>query len=142
MSCCHAEYPESGIPPSGRSTETAPPTWQRWLAPLLLVAALGFWAGFVGLVLWPLPDEASGTVVVVYPRAMDNAEQFINLLDADGRLVSTTWFDNIWVVHGDRSGFVARLKQDGAAAVFSYAPFQPVMLGGCFLGLPPTVTAN
>lgn len=144
MSCCHAERPESSGPAPDRLELPAPPAWQRWLAPLLLVMALGFWVGFVALVLWhaALSDDASGTVVVVYPRALDDAEQFLAVLDAGGRLVQTTWLDNIWVVHGDEPGFVARLKHSGATAAFSYQPFQPVMAGGCFFALPPTVTAG
>jgi hypothetical protein len=107
---------------------------QRWLAVLLLLATLAFWAGLVGLMLHQarLGPEASGTVVVVFPRVMDRADRFTGLIGAEGRLVRTTWFDNIWVVHGDGPGFAGRLRAAGAIEVMAYAPFQPVMLGGCF----------
>lgn len=112
---------------------------QRRLAVLLLLATLAFWVGLVGLMLYQarLGPEASGTVVVVFPRAMDRADMFTGLIDAEGRLVRATWFDNIWVVHGDAPGFAARLRAAGAIEVLAYAPFQPVMLGGCFFELLP-----
>ncbi len=107
---------------------------QYRLALGLLLVALVFWAGLMALMIHQarLEPEAAGTMVVVFPRAMARADRYAGLLDAGGRLVRTTWFDNIWMVHGEAAGFAGRLRAAGAVEVFAAVPFQPVMLGGCF----------
>lgn len=80
-----------------------------------------------------LPDERSGTVVAVFPPDTEADDIFAAVLNADGRLVNATWFDSAWLVHSDQTGFVGRLREQGAWAAFRPALFQPLTLGGCFL---------
>ena len=138
MLCCELMLRPT-LAESGGTAEPATPTlkpvWERWLPPLLLIITLLFWAGFMALVLNDarLNADASGTVVAVFPRAKTPETIFTDVLAADGRLVRNTWFDNVWVLHSDRPGFVGRLEASGALAAYSPVPFQPVALGGCFL---------
>ena len=100
----------------------------------LLLLALVFWAGFMTLALRgaALPDEATGVVAVVFPLQRDADAVFNAIMLAEGRIVTNTWLDTAWIVQSDQPGFVKRLKDSGAWAVFKPSLFQPFTVGGCF----------
>ena len=102
---------------------------------VLLVITLVFWAGFMAFVIREamLTDAASGTVVAVFPPGRTIAENYAGVLRAEGLVFQSAWFDSIWVVRSERTGFVGRLKKQGAWAAFPADTIQPVILGGCFL---------
>ena len=110
---------------------------------VLLVATLLVWAGFMAVVIRDamLSDAASGTVAAVFPPGRTAHENYTGILRAEGSIVQTTWFDNIWLVRSERAGFVGRLKQQGAWTAFAANSFQPVVLGGCFLA-PGRIVSN
>jgi hypothetical protein len=108
---------------------------ERSLPLILLLLTLVFWAGFMTLALRSaaLPDEAAGTVAVVFPFGQRSEQSFNALLLAEGRLVSNTWLDTVWLVHSAKPGFVGRLKALGAWTAFKPSLLQSLTVGGCFL---------
>jgi hypothetical protein len=111
------------------------------LALLLLAGTLLLWALGVALALHAamLPDTAGGTVAVVYPPGMTDAERFSALLSAGGGLERNTRFDNVWIVRGETPGFVGRLRRAGAWRAFHPVAFELVAFPGCVLGVPAGV---
>ena len=115
---------------------TAKPFAEHGLPLALLLITVLFWLVFMGLVIRDaaLPDAASDTVIVVFPPTQPTHDIYGGILRAHGQVVQNTWFDNIWLVRSATSGFVGRLKAEGAWAAFSPVAFQATMIGGCFAG--------
>jgi hypothetical protein len=78
-----------------------------------------------------LPDEASGTVIVVFPAGLGEEEVFARLVRAGGRPLRRTWAPGVWVVAGEEKGFAGRLADEGALAAYRELPFSP-QIAGCF----------
>jgi len=113
--------------------------WSRHrLALTLLVLVMMVWSAALVLALSAaaLPDEASGTVAVVFAPGSSESERLAAVLDADGYLQRDTRFGNIWVVYGERPGLAGRLRAGGAWQVFEPAVFEVIVLPGCVPGLP------
>jgi len=93
----------------------------KWvLACLLLVAVT--WMPVLGVHLYrtSLGDRSSGTVVVVFPPTLGARELFRSVAEANGSLVRpVSWFPRTWVASSGEPGFVGRLKERGAWAVYS-----------------------
>ncbi len=78
-----------------------------------------------------LPPEASGPMLAVFPASDGDDLVFAALVRAGGRPMRKTWVPGVWVVAGDRSGFVGRLRAEGALAAYREMPFSP-QIAGCF----------
>ncbi len=111
----------------------------HWLAVSLLLGVVLLWGGLLALAVYKaaLPEQATGTVVVVFPPTMPADQVFAGVLHADGVLARETWFENVWIVYSNREGFVGRLKSQGALIIFAPVPFDSVAVGGCFGVAPP-----
>ena len=109
-----------------------------WLIVVPTGVTLIFGALLLGLTLYlaTLPATDAGTVVALFPPNYNQEQSFNAVLNADGRLVSGTTLASAWLVHGARPGFVERLKQQGAWAVYDRKIFQSFTPAGCFLVLP------
>jgi hypothetical protein len=110
-----------------------------WLLtiPLLVTLLIGIGLLALNLRISSLPDASSGTVLVVFPPRFEPDRIFASVLQADGRLINSTWFDSVWLVHSGQAGFVERLKAQGAWAALNPALLQSVTISGCFLVTPP-----
>ena len=102
--------------------------------------ALGFFAAV--LVVWlivmavlmrqaALPEDASGTMLVVFEPSIESQDAFARIVSAGARPIRATAFDFIWVVDGDESGLAGRLKQQGALGSYRNLPINP-SIAGCF----------
>lgn len=105
--------------------------------PLLITLLIAAGIIALNLRLMSLDAEESGTVIVAFPTDYSSANVFDAVLDADGRLINSTWFDSVWVVNSDKAGFVARLKAQGAWGVFNPALLQSITVSGCFVTVAP-----
>ncbi|WP_341915735.1 hypothetical protein [Ferrovibrio terrae] len=83
-----------------------------------------------------LPPEASGRVIAVYPFGWDGTASLAAALGTEARLVRQTWLGNALELASDDPGFAARLRQNGAIAVFRAQPLTLFTLAGC-TGMPP-----
>lgn len=101
--------------------------------PALVTLLVGLAVIALTLRLATLPDEATGTVVVVFPINTSAATIFDAVVQAEGRLVNNTLLDNVWIVHSERTDFVHRLKTKGAWSAFNPSMFQPITMAGCFV---------
>lgn len=106
--------------------------------PLLITVLIAIGLVLLNMRLMSLPEEASGTVVVVFPPNYSPATIYDAVLNSDGRLLNNTWFDSAWVVYSEQDGFVAQLKAQGAWAAFNPALLQSITISGCFTSLPDT----
>ncbi len=91
-----------------------------WVCLLLLVAVT--WTPVFGIHLYKmsLADPGTGTVVVVFPPALDARGLFRSVADAGGSLVRPVpWFPRMWVARSLEPGFVGRLRERGAWGVYS-----------------------
>ena len=102
------------------------------LALALAGAVLAGWTGLMALSLGQaqLPAQARGLVLAAFPPGTRSDEAFTAVLRAGGEPVRPTWLGFVWVARGDESGFVGRLKEEGALAAFGEFPVGPA-LGGC-----------
>lgn len=67
-----------------------------------------------------LPDNATGTVLVIFPMGMRADKAFVSILDANGTLVRPVrWLRNAWIVHSNAPDFVSHLRLQGAWGSFS-----------------------
>ena len=103
------------------------------LAVLIVLLALLIWAGTMLMAMRDaaLPGDAGGTVMAVFPLRATQEQILSSVVRAEGRPVRVLWPSNVWVVNGDQKGFVSRLKNAGAIAVYGELPMGPV-LAGCF----------
>jgi hypothetical protein len=110
----------------------APASSGHKLALILAGAVLAGWAGLMALSLRQaqLPPEARGLVLAAFRPGTPSDEAFTAVLRAGGEPVRPTWLGFVWVARGDESGFVGRLKDEGALAAFDEFPVGPA-LGGC-----------
>jgi hypothetical protein len=94
---------------------------RKWaLACLLLLAVT--WTPVLGIHLYrtSLGDRGTGTVVVVFSPTLGSRELFRSVAEANGSLVRPVpWFPRMWVARSVEPGFVGRLKERGAWAVYS-----------------------
>ena len=105
--------------------------------PLLITLLIAAGIVALNLHLMSLDEEDSGTMIVVFPTEFSPATVFNAVLNADGRLINSTWFDSAWVVHSEQEGFVARLKAQGAWGTFNPALLQSITVSGCFIAVSP-----
>jgi uncharacterized membrane protein SpoIIM required for sporulation len=115
--------------PEAVSRETA----DHRFALKLVAWILGLW--LIGLALLfeaaALPPEGSGTVIALFPPRMSAAESLAASATAGAKLVSISWFDNVLVVADAAPGFVGRLQDQGAIAVFRNMRFAGISFAGC-----------
>lgn len=112
---------------------------QHWIALGFAGAVLLVWAALFGVTLQraALPAEATGKVVAVYPFGWSNEQSVAAALGGtEARLVRDTWLPNAIELSSDDPGFAARLRAQGAIAVYRAQPFDVFMLAGC-TGMPP-----
>jgi hypothetical protein len=65
-------------------------------------------------------DDATGTVVAIFPPTLSTKTVFQNVIDADGAIVRpVSWARQVWVVRSVNAGFAGRLRKSGAWGVFS-----------------------
>ncbi len=71
----------------------------HWLAVSLLLGVVLLSGGLLALAVYKaaLPEQATGTVVVVFPPTMPADQVFAGVLHADGVLARETWFENVWM---------------------------------------------
>ena len=105
------------------------------LALWLLLGVMAFWCVGMTVALSQsrLPASESGTVLVVFPPSYSAKSALGAIVRADGLLVRDSWFENVWVVHANKAGFVGRLNREGAWGAFHVGSFSPVVIKGCFL---------
>ncbi len=78
-----------------------------------------------------LADEAMGTVLVVFPVGSTRSANFERIVAAQGGFVRQTWWEQAWIASSYKPGFVGRLKNEGAWAVFHPILLDPALLMGC-----------
>ena len=78
-----------------------------------------------------LADQDTGTVLVFFPVGSTRAENFERIVAAQGGFVRQTWLEQLWVAASYQPGFVGRLKEKGAWAVFHPVLLDPALLMGC-----------
>lgn len=95
-------------------------------------AVLAVWLGLMGVSLRQaaLPEETDGMVLAVFPPGTPDGEAFSAMVRAGGEPVRGTWLGFAWVARGHETGFVGRLKAEGALAAFGELPVGPA-IGGC-----------
>ena len=91
-----------------------------WLPPLIL-----------GLHKAVLADDDTGTVLVIFPTGYTASDNFERIVQAGGAFVGSTLLDQGWIVYSYDPGFVKRLKDKGAWAVFDPLLLDPAALVGC-----------
>jgi hypothetical protein len=79
-----------------------------------------------------LPQEASGTVIVLFPLGTAGATAVAASAAAGAKLVSPTWFENVLVVADETPGLAGRLEEAGALGVFENMRFAGLSFAGCF----------
>jgi len=117
---------------------------RHWIAAGLVVATLVLWLGLmVPLIqLARLPDDRTGTVLVVFRPGTATADILSAIIAADASIVRTTWFSAGWVVNSDQPGLVGRLRAAGAWAAFEPIAGDIVAVSGCMGPLPPVDPAR
>jgi len=78
-----------------------------------------------------LADEEMGTVLVLFPAGSTRTENFDRIVAAQGGFVRQTWLEQAWIASSYDPGFVGRLKDEGAWAVFHPVLLDPALLMGC-----------
>jgi hypothetical protein len=99
------------------------------LAGIVLVTAVAVMA--IAMHAAALPPQASGPMLAVFVSSSSDDLVFAALVRAGGRPMRKTWVPGVWVVAGDKPGFVARLRAEGALAAYREMPFSP-QIAGCF----------
>lgn len=113
--------PRTGGAPAFVS-EAARARQRRKLALACLVLVAVTWTPVLGIHLYrtSLGDRSTGTVVVVFSPTLGSRELFRSVAEANGSLVRPVpWFPRMWVARSVEPGFVGRLKERGAWAVYS-----------------------
>lgn len=100
-----------------------------WLAVAVLVVSLGAMAAAMRAA--ALPDDASGTMIVVFQPGTGEDEIFARLVAAGGAPMRPTWLPFVWVVAGEAPDFVGRIRAAGALGAYGELPFSP-QIAGCF----------
>ena len=85
----------------------------------------------VGLSKAVLADGETGTVIVLFPVGSTPSQNFERIVEAEGAFVGHTWLDQAWIAASYDPGFVGRLKDQGALAVFDTVLLDPAALLGC-----------
>lgn len=94
-------------------------TW----VPLLTVHLHRTWLG----------DDATGSVVVIFPPTLSTKTVFQDIIDADGAIVRpVTWARQVWVARSVEPGFAGRLRRRGAWGVYSPNLLSANALFSCF----------
>ncbi len=90
------------------------------------------WLAVMGVTLAQaaLAEDAAGTVLAVFPPGTPDDDAFAAVVQAGGEPVRRTWIPFAWIARADGGGFVGRLKEAGALAVYGELPVGPA-LGGC-----------
>jgi hypothetical protein len=107
----------------------------RWpghrLAIALACGVLTLWLAAMMVIVHAaqLDSAASGKVLAVFEPGTDEDEVFAKLISAGGRPVRRTWLPFVWVVSGDRPGFVGSLLDEGAVGAYGELPFAPAIAG-------------
>jgi hypothetical protein len=91
-----------------------------WLPPIILALHKAM-----------LADEDTGTVIVVFPVGSTTSGNFERVVQAKGAFVGSALLDQAWIVYSYDPGFVKRLKDKGAWAVFDPMLLDPAALIGC-----------
>lgn len=78
-----------------------------------------------------LADDETGTVLVLFPIGSTRTENYERVVGAQGAFVRQTWLEQAWIAFSYDPGFVERLKEKGAWAVFHPALLDPAGLIGC-----------
>lgn len=80
-----------------------------------------------------LSDDATGSVVVVFPPTLSTKTVFRKIIDAKGAIVRpVTWARQVWVVRSVQPGFAGRLRRGGAWGVYSPNLLSANALFSCF----------
>ena len=105
---------------------------------VLVVVVVGVWCLFMATALRgaALGDDATGTVLVVFPPFGDDYEAYAAIIDAGGGVLEKSFLANAWIARSAGPGFVGRLLDAGAWRAFDPAPIQPLVLVGCFTSVP------
>lgn len=121
---------------TGSSAERIRPdiTTRHWIFACLLLLGIT-WIPLITVHLhrtW-LDDDASGSVVVIFPPTSSTRTVFRKVIDADGAIVRpVTWARQVWVVHSVKPGFAGRLRRSGAWGVYSTNLLSANALFSCF----------
>jgi hypothetical protein len=78
-----------------------------------------------------LSDEATGTVIAFFPIGSNANENYHRIVHARGAFVGHALWQHGWIAYSYDPGFVRRLKQQGAWAVFDPIFLDPAALLGC-----------
>ena len=106
----------------------------------LLAVVLVFWLAVMALALGSarLPSQERGLVAAVFPPGWSTDRAFRAVAAADGMLIRRSLMTLIWVARSETPGFVGRLEQAGAWAVFRPLDRIDFLAGGCFYLTPPS----
>jgi hypothetical protein len=76
-----------------------------------------------------LPNDANGTMLVVFEPGTAKDQAFASIVNAGAKPVRETAFGFIWVVTGDEAGLAGRLKANGALGSYRDLPINPSIAG-------------
>lgn len=87
-------------------------------------------------------NNASGTLVVIFPPTSSTESIFRAIIAADGAVVRpVTWAPRVWVAQSAQAGFAGRLRRSGAWGVYSTNLLSANALFSCFrIGTAPKAT--
>ncbi len=109
------------------------------LAAGLALGILVLWAAATADTLYTLGTRAdrSGALLAVFPPATSEAAVLARVSRAQGVLVGSTWFGNVWHVYGEAPDFAGALREQGASLVLPPLPVALLGNSACF-GMPLT----
>ena len=130
-------------PVSGAERVRSAITTRHWIFACLLLLGIT-WVPLLSVHLhrtW-VDDDATGTVVVIFPPTWSTKAVFQKIIHADGAIVRpVTWARQVWVAQSVEPGFAGRLRRSGAWGVYSINLLSANALFSCFRigGGAPTV---
>jgi hypothetical protein len=77
-----------------------------------------------------LAPESSGTMLVVFPVSVSEAEAITAIAASGGNVVKKSGLSFAWLVDAPEAGLAGRLKEHGALGAYRELPI-PVELAGC-----------
>jgi hypothetical protein len=77
-----------------------------------------------------LPDDATGTMLVVFDPGTPKDLALVAIVNAGAKPIRETAFGFIWVVNGSEAGLSGRLKSNGALGAYRELPIN-ASIAGC-----------
>jgi hypothetical protein len=108
----------------------------------LFGSVLGLWLAVMAVVMRQsaLPEDATGTMLVVFEPGTGRDAAFAAIIAAGANPIRETSFGFIWVINGLEPGLAGRLEQHGALGAYRDLPISPT-IAGCFAAADAKIAA-